>query len=144
MIGVALVLAALPLPLAELPPQVLPPGQCALFLWDRTSSRRIARVDASGLLLMQGGKPLLLPPAMADNGRADASNAVLGVPPQGRYGNTALAASTDLVITPSPVGGAVVRDGALTLTPAGGDAVVLPVAGVIGCQPQPTEPVKPQ
>ena len=33
---------ALPAPFAELPPQVLEAGQCALFLWDRGSGKRIA------------------------------------------------------------------------------------------------------
>ena len=34
--------SALPPPFTELPQQVLEPGQCALFLWDRASGKRIA------------------------------------------------------------------------------------------------------
>jgi hypothetical protein len=123
-------ITAITLPLAELPPQPLPAGQCAMFLWDRGSRQRIAMVDAGGLLIMPAAKPLRLPAQSPGTGPDAASP-----PGKARYGSDALLAETDLAITANPAGGALVRDGSLSFSAPGADMVVLSVAGIIGCQP---------
>lgn len=126
-------LAALPmsaLGLSELPPQVLAPNSCALFLWDRDSEQRVVMAQAAPaqIKLVRGGKTLLL--AQVDSEGAP----VLGFSPHARYGDAALMVGLDLVITASEAGGAVIHDGAVTVTEADGSAVVAPVAGLIGCK----------
>ena len=126
-----LVLAAVSaLGLAELPPQVLPPNSCALFLWDRASEQRVVMAVAAPaqIKLVRGGKTLVLP-------QMDSEGApVLGFAPHARYGDAALMVGLDLEIVASEAGGAVVRNGAVTVTEADGSAVVAPVAGLVGCQ----------
>lgn len=126
------------LPLDELPPQRLAPQQCALFLWDRDSQRRIAMASSAppapaagaspGLTIVTGGRIQRL--AATDS----AGVPVLGFAPHASYRGGDLTITTDLGIEPTPVGGAIVRDGTLTLTLADGTTVVVPVAGLIGCQ----------
>lgn len=128
---VALQLAAAAPPLAELPPQRLAPGQCALFLWDRASGTRIAMLGQSPpvLRLMLEGRSTDLPAEARDG------EPVLGFAPNSRYRAPTRHYDVRLAIEPAAGGGAVVRDGSLTITEADGTAVVLPVAGLAGCQP---------
>lgn len=120
------------LPLDELPPQVLPPKSCALFLWDRASQRRIAMLTAEpGTLHMARGGVQLLPQT------GGGGEPVLGFRPYAAYGSGAGRIELALTITAndSGVGGAVIREGSLTVTLADGSALVTPVAGLIGCNP---------
>ncbi|WP_156257266.1 hypothetical protein [Sandarakinorhabdus oryzae] len=120
---------ALPPPFTELPPQVLEPGQCALFLWDRASGRRIAMLSRTPLQLRAiiDGRSTDLPVAASEG------EAVLGFAPVSRFRSASRSFEVRLTILPATVGGAVVRDGSLTITEADGSAVVLPVAGLAGC-----------
>jgi hypothetical protein len=120
---------ALPAPFSELPQQVLAPGQCALFLWDRASGKRIAMLGRTPALLRAiiDGRSTDLP-AEASEGEA-----VMGFAPVSRYRSAARQLEVRLTILPATAGGAVVRDGSLTITQADGSAVVLPVAGLAGC-----------
>lgn len=115
--------------LAELPPQPLTSGQCALFLWDRASGRRIAMIMANPaiLRLMIDGRSTDLPREVADGG------AVMGFAPVTRYRSAARRYEVRLTILPATTGGAVVRDGSLAITEADGSSLVLPVAGLAGC-----------
>jgi hypothetical protein len=121
---------ASPLPFDELPPQTLAPQSCAMFLWDRASRRRIVMATAvpPALRVTIAGKPLVLAPAQPATGAT-----VMGFAPHASFGDAALLVTLDLAIIASEGGGAVIRDGIVTVARAGGDTVVAPVAGLIGC-----------
>ncbi len=119
------------LPLDELPPQQLGKQSCALFLWERSTRRR---------LLMAVAAPLHIRVATAGklrdlDGTPGTGEPVMGFAPRASFGAPPLAISWDLLIIPNDgsVGGAIVRDGTLTVTTADGSAIVAPVAGLIGC-----------
>lgn len=120
---------AVPAPFAELPPQVLEPGQCALFLWDRASATRIAMLGRNPPFLRAviDGRSTDLPAERQEG------EAVLGFAPVSRYRSANRSFEVRLTILPATVGGAVVQGGSLTITEADGSAVVLPVAGLAGC-----------
>jgi hypothetical protein len=115
--------------LGELPPQVLRPNSCAMFLWDRASEKRVVMAVAVPAMVrvIKGGKPVDLPQMTADG------TLVLGFAPHARYGDAKFSIGLDLDIAPSEGGGAVIRNGAVTVTEADGSAVVAPVAGLVGC-----------
>ncbi|PZN92195.1 MAG: hypothetical protein DCF31_17175 [Alphaproteobacteria bacterium] len=119
------------LPLGELPPQVLAKDQCAMFLWDRASERRVAMVLVKPLSLrvMRGASVVTLPASDAGTGEP-----VLGFPSGLRFGDTSGAIAIDAVIVPNDGGtGGVVRDAIITMTLPTGEAIVAPVAGLVGC-----------
>lgn len=121
--------AAVPAPFAELPPQSLAPGQCALFLWDRASGKRIAMLGAQPPMMraLIDGRLIDLP---AERREGDP---VLGITPTSLFRSASRRFEVRLTILPATAGGAVVRDGSLTITEDDGTAVVLPVAGLAGC-----------
>ena len=129
LVAAQLAAAALPAGLGELPPQALPAGECALFLWDRASARRFAMLgrNPAMLRLMIEGKAVDLPQTTAEG------SAVLGFAPTTRYRSASRSYEVRLTILPATAGGAVVQDGSLTITEADGSALVLPVAGLAGC-----------
>jgi hypothetical protein len=120
-----------PLPLGELPPQVLAKQSCALFLWERATRRRVAMatVTPGRLRVVSGGATVDLAQTAGDG------TAVLGFTPQARYAGTGLTVALDLVISPGDngAGGAVIREGVIAVTGADGTTVVAPVAGLVGC-----------
>jgi hypothetical protein len=118
-------------PLSELPPQQLEPGRCALFLWDKASRQRIAMLSASPTASLRAridGQLTDLPQASASG------SAVMGFAPTARYRSAARQLDVALTILPTGSGGAVVRDGSLTITESDGSALVIPVAGILGCR----------
>lgn len=119
------------LPLAELPPQQLARGACALFLWDRASGRRIAMVGNAPAVLrvMIDGRSTDLPQDHADGA------VVMGFAANASYRSAARRFDTRLIIEAATAGGGVVRDGSLTITADDGSAIVTPVAGIAGCRP---------
>jgi len=121
--------AATPPGLDELPPQTLPKGSCALFLWDRANQQRVVMATAAPaqILVKRGGKPALL--ALSGS----TGTAVLGFTPHATYGDGAAQIALDITIVPAEGGGGVVRDGAITVTTGDGSSIVAPVAGIIGC-----------
>ena len=121
--------APVPAPFAELPPQLLEAGQCALFLWDRGSGKRIAMLGRTPPVLRAiiDGRSTDLP-AEASEGET-----ILGFAPVSRYRSVSRSFEVRLTILPATAGGAVVRDGSLTITQTDGSAIVLPVAGLAGC-----------
>jgi hypothetical protein len=129
MVITALIALQLAAGLAELPPQQLAPGQCALFLWDRASGRRIAMLGRTPPILRAiiDGRAMDLPAETREG------EAVMGFAPTSRFRVAGRIYDVRLTILPATAGGAVVRDGSLTITEADGSAVVLPVAGLAGC-----------
>jgi hypothetical protein len=127
--AVALIAAVSPLGLGELPPQVLQPNSCAMFLWDRASEKRVVMAVANPAMVrvMRGGKLVDLAQTRADGAP------VLGFAPRAAYGDKAFGIAIDLDIVATEAGGAVIRNGAVTVTEADGSAVVAPVAGLVGC-----------
>lgn len=117
-------------PLTELPPQVLEPGRCALFLWDKSSRQRIAMLTTTPAALRAR-----IDGTLTDLPQDSASGtAVMGFAPTARYRSAARLFDVVLSIVPTGSGGAVVRDGSLTITQADGSALVLAVAGILGCR----------
>lgn len=129
LIAAQLAAASLPPGLSELPPQPLPAGECALFLWDRASTQRFAMLGRNPALLrlVIDGQINDLPVTTTEG------TAVLGFAPVSRYRSATRSYEVRLTILPATAGGAVVRDGSLTITEADGSALVLPVAGLAGC-----------
>lgn len=129
LIAAQLAAASLPAGLSELPPQTLPPGDCALFLWDRASTKRFAMLGRNPpLLRLMIDRTIHDLPITATDGAP-----VLGFAPITRYRSAARSYEVRLTILPATAGGAVVQDGSLTITEADGSALVLPVAGLAGC-----------
>ena len=129
LLAAQLAAATRPAGLGELPPQTLPAGQCALFLWDRASGKRMAMLgrNPAVLRLVIDGKSIDLPQTGAEG------TAVLGFAPATSYRSASRQYDVRLTIQPATAGGAVVPDGSLTITEADGSALVLPVAGLAGC-----------
>lgn len=119
-----------PAMLAELPPQTLARGRCALFLWDRASGKRVAMMTADPAqlrLAAPGGKVQDLPREQAQG------DAVLGFAPVSQYRDSMRGFEIRLTILPATAGGALVKDGSISITDANGSTVVVPVAGLAGC-----------
>lgn len=126
-----MILLTLALTLAELPPQKLSPGQCAMFLWDRASRQRIVMWPTAQPLtiaLATGPIPLTATPGTGSG------TPVLGLLPKATFASPTLTAEIDLTIVPSAAGTtATIPEGILTLTAPDGEALITPVAGLIGC-----------
>lgn len=129
LIALQMAAATLPAPFSELPEQELAPGSCALFLWDRASGQRIAMLipGPPSLRAVIQGRITDLPRDAAEG------DTVMGFPAISRYRSAARSYEVRLTILPATTGGAVVRDGSLTITERDGSALVLPVAGLAGC-----------
>ena len=119
-----------PLGLAELPPQNLAKGSCALFLWDRASKQRVVMATAAParIMVMRGGQPVLLGLS------GSTGTPVLGFAPHASYGEGAAQITIDVAILPAEGGGGIVRDGAIIVAAEDGSSIVAPVAGIIGCR----------
>ena len=129
------VAASADIPLQTLPPQQLAPGQCALVLWRKSATAQrvfmafstppVARVRLAG-------KDVEL-------ARTDAEGElVFGHRPRQVYQGDGVTISVDLEIDPDRglLSGAVVPAGVIDLRRQGGALVILPVGGLIACQPQ--------
>ncbi len=134
--GLALLLATAapiesPLPLGELPPQALAKDRCALVLWERSTKRRVAmaEINPGSIRVLSGTAVTMLPETAADGER------VIGFAPHARYGDARLQVEISLAIVANDAaaGGAIIRDGVITVTGSDGAAVVAPVAGIVGC-----------
>ena len=113
--------------------QALPPRGCAAFLWSPEPRQLVAMAVAEpGTLRLQlDGKTVDLPrvSALGTAGR--------GFPASARYASGELSATLDLTVTERPdlADGAVAPEAMLTVERTGQDAVVAPLAGLIGCVP---------
>lgn len=133
MIALLLALQAVPT-LGPLPRQALPPRGCAAYLWSRADRRfvAVATADPAGLRVALDGR-------VADAARESQAGLAgygLGERTTYRIGDATL--TLDMTVSPRAdlTDGAAVPDATLTVARAGGDAAVLPVAGLIGCAPQ--------
>lgn len=117
--------------IGELPPQKLARGACTLFLWDRASRKRFAMWPAGGaLMLAEGATTISLPLEPGSS----SGNPVLGITPRARFEGANGSAMLDMTMVMTPgAQSATVQDGLFTRTLADGTALVLPVAGIVGC-----------
>jgi hypothetical protein len=110
--------------------QVLPATGCAAYLW-RTgpTPALIAMASATSLRVSVDGKRADLPRTAARG------EAVLGLPAGADFAGEGLVATLDLAVAAGGdvIDGARVPAGTLTLMRSGGDAAVIPVAGLVGC-----------
>ncbi len=122
------------LPLEALPTQTLASGQCALFLWARTTPPRrvfMALQDPAVARIRIEGRSLDLPRTAAEGESA------YGHTPMQRYegGGITLTMTIQMDARSGLVGGAVIPTGSLEYRDAKGWETVIPVAGMVGCQP---------
>lgn len=112
--------------------QALPATGCAAYLWsagERHVFVAMASAEPARLRLNIDGRTV-------DLARAEAGPAVsFGLPATAHYRAEGIDAGLDLTIAtdPSLTQGGTVPGGTVTLTRPGRDAVVTPVAGLVGC-----------
>jgi hypothetical protein len=122
------------LPLEALPTQTLAGGQCALFLWARTTPPRrvfMASQDPAVARIRIDGRSLDLPRAGAEGESA------YGHAPVQRYEGQGITLTVRIEMDARSglIGGAVVPSGSLEYRDAKGWEIIIPVAGMVGCQP---------
>ena len=116
--------------LGALGPQALPKGGCAAYLWSVPEPRALVAMASPGTLrLSLDGKVLDLP-------RAEATGPLVrGLAAQTRYAAGAVQATVTMTVVERPdiAGGALVADATVSVQAVGGDAIVVPVGGLVGC-----------
>ena len=122
------------LPLEALPTQTLASGQCALFLWARTTPPRrvfMALQDPAVARIRIDGRSVDLPRTAAEGESA------YGHAPVQRYEGEGITLTITIQMDARSglVGGAVVPTGSLEYRDARGWETIIPVAGMVGCQP---------
>ncbi|CAN1558664.1 hypothetical protein MCEMIH16_02531 [Caulobacteraceae bacterium] len=122
------------LPLEGLPTQTLASGQCALFLWARTTPPRrvlMALQDPAIARIRLDGKSLDLPRVAAEG------EALYGHFPVQRFEGEGVSVSVTIQMDARSglVGGVVVPAGWLEYRDRKGWETIVPVAGMVGCQP---------
>lgn len=114
--------------------QALPPAGCAAFLWTAAEPRQLvamATAEPGSLRVVLDGKTVDLPRTAAEGAAARGLAAV------SRYATGEVSASLELsaIERPDLRDGALAPEALLTVSQVGKDAIVMPVAGIIGCQP---------
>lgn len=122
------------LPLEALPTQTLASGQCALFLWARTTPPRrvfMALQDPAMARIRIDGRSVDLARTAAEGEGA------YGHAPMQRYEGEGITLTMTIQMDARSglVGGAVVPTGSLEYRDARGWETIIPVAGMVGCQP---------
>ncbi len=122
------------LPLEALPTQTLASGQCALFLWARTTPPRrvfMALQDPAVARIRVDGRSVDLPRTAAEGESA------YGHAPMQRYAGEGITLTMAIQMDARSglVGGAVIPNGSLEYRDARGWETIIPVAGMVGCQP---------
>lgn len=122
------------LPLEALPTQTLASGQCALFLWARTTPPRrvfMALQDPAVARIRIEGRSVDLPRVAAEGESA------YGHAPVQRYEGEGITLTMTIQMDARSglVGGAVIPTGSLEYRDARGWETIIPVAGMVGCQP---------
>ncbi len=111
--------------------QDLPREGCAAYLWTVSEPRQLVAMAEPGLLrLSLDGRPLDLARTAAEG------SAGLGLAAVTRYAAGEVSATLELVVQEQPnmTKGALAPAATLTIARAGGDAMVTPVAGMVGCR----------
>ncbi|MBX3479206.1 MAG: hypothetical protein KF842_02320 [Caulobacter sp.] len=119
---------------AELPPQELAAGQCALFLWARTSPPRrflMATQNPASARVSLDGRTLDLPLSAWDG------EAVYGVHETQTFAGEGVTLTVRFTAEERKglVGGLVVPSASVEYRDAAGWETVIPAAGMIACQP---------
>ena len=122
------------LPLEALPTQTLASGQCALFLWARTTPPRrvfMALQDPAVARIRIAGRSVDLPRT------AGGGDSAYGHTPIQRFEGEGITLTMKIQMDARSglVGGAVVPAGSLEYRDAKGWETIIPVAGMVGCQP---------
>ena len=125
--------AAAGLPLSELPAQNLQKGQCAMFLWARTTPPRrvfMALHDPAMARIVVGTRTLDLPRT------GWSGEASFGHYPEQRFAGPGfdLRVSVQMDARPGLSGGAVVPSGLVEYRDNTGAETLIPVAGMVACQ----------
>jgi hypothetical protein len=111
--------------------QDLPARGCAAYLWSRSEPPAlVAMAEPTRLRVQLGGKLVDLARATAEG------DAGLGLARLTRYAGADVGVTLELQIEQRPdlTKGGLAREGTLTLERSGQDAVVTPVAGMVGCR----------
>jgi hypothetical protein len=111
--------------------QDLPAQGCAAYLWSLSEPPAlVAKAEPARLRVHLGGKVTELARATAEG------DAGLGLARRTRYASAEAAVTLELQIEQRPdlTKGGLAREGTLTLERSGQDAVVTPVAGMVGCR----------
>ena len=121
------------IPLQELPTQTLSKGQCALFLWARTTPPQrvmMALQDPAVARIRMGGRTLDLKQTGWDG------DGLYGHHPRQTYAADGVEMTVDIQMDARSglVGGAVVPSGSIDFRDKAGWQTTIPVAGMIGCQ----------
>lgn len=130
MIALLLAQAALPT-VAALPRQQLPAQGCAAYLWSVTDRRLVAMAVAEPgtvRIALEGA-----PTDLRRIGQAGPGGYGFGDTNSYMRGDVTVTLAMTVAARPDLSDGATVPQGTLTVARAGGDALVLPVAGLIGC-----------
>lgn len=122
------------LPLEALPTQTLAGGQCALFLWARTTPPRrvfMALQDPAVARIRIEGRSVDLPRTAGEG------DSVYGHTPIQRFEGEGITLTIKIQMDARSglVGGAVIPSGSLEYRDAKGWETIIPVAGIVGCQP---------
>ena len=120
------------LPIGAIPPQTLPKGSCAAFLWSQTPAKALmAMVSANPaqIRFAPGG-------AVTDLVRISQSGDIqLGLAATSEYagGDYHVTIDLDIVARGDLTDGAAVPSATLRLDQAGKDTIIVPAAGIVGC-----------
>lgn len=124
-----------PAPLGILPRQQLAAGSCAAFLWQVADAppllAMIKTVPTGGLRIVIDGREVELARA-----EVQPSAAVRGLSPAARYAGDGISVTTALTVEERAnlANGALIPSGSLTIERTSGDAVVVPVSGMLACR----------
>jgi hypothetical protein len=120
------------LPVGPLPRQELAVGQCAAFLWTQTPGHAlVAMVSATPALIRYAPDGVVTDlPRTAMSG-----DDTYGLTPKSSYAGSGASIDINLTIEQRAAlkDGAAVPEGTISISRAGADTVVVPVAGLIGC-----------
>jgi len=119
--------------LGELPPQRLRAGQCGMFLWSRTSDRKLvmfSKSDDQGAIVMLSGREQNVPRVSGEGKN------VLGYSAQQSYVWRGLFLQVNVELDQRPeIGrGAVIPTGTIRISRRDGWEYVLPVGGIVACE----------
>ncbi len=120
------------LPIGAIPPQDMPAAGCAAFLWSNTTTRALV-----AMMTTQPPRVRLAPAgAITDLVRTEqAGGGNFGFAAHSDYegGDYRVSVDIEIVERADLTQGAVIPAGALRFEKTGGDAVIMPVVGIIGC-----------
>ncbi len=121
--------------IGELAPQRLPPGRCGLFLWSRSEQPAFilyaTDTPARALMVLEGREQALMRTTIG-------GERILGHFERQTFANGEVSFEVDLTYDRErPIqDGAIIKLGVMRTRDAAGVETILPVGGMIGCQPK--------